>query len=154
MRAVRPIELLPDAGPLITLVYADALDLLFNAGWSVELVNMVLHEVTRDQWPTSDRIAAWAVKRKLPVLITATFQHHSKRSSAATAPKKSNLGKLAIQETMNDLALEIPARTGVFLFEDHKIARASFLLPDICRKVSTRAFPLFFPAKGMDTFGC
>ena len=49
---------------------------------------------------------------------------------------------------MNDLALEIPARTGVFLFEDHKIARASFLLPDNCRKVSTRAFVLFLEQKG------
>jgi hypothetical protein len=34
-------------------------------------------------------------------------------------------------------------QTGVFLFEDHKIARASFLLPDNCRKVSTRAFLMF-----------
>jgi hypothetical protein len=29
-------------------------------------------------------------------------------------------------------------QTGIFLLEDHKIARASFLLPDNCRKVSTR----------------
>jgi len=33
--------------------------------------------------------------------------------------------------------------TRIFLFEDHKIARASFLLPDNCRQVSTRAFLLF-----------
>jgi hypothetical protein len=36
----------------------------------------------------------------------------------------------------------------VFLFEDHKIARASFLVPDNCRKVSTRAFLLFLEQKG------
>ncbi len=40
-------------------------------------------------------------------------------------------------------------RTGIFLFEDHKIARASFLLPDNCRKVSTRAFLLFLEQQGL-----
>jgi len=33
------IALLPDAGPLITLAYADALDLLFKPEWSVVLVD-------------------------------------------------------------------------------------------------------------------
>lgn len=36
-----------------------------------------------------------------------------------------------------------PLTTGVFLVEDHRIASASFLLPDNCRKVSTRAFLSF-----------
>jgi len=49
-----------------------------------------------------------------------------------------------IQEVMSSFALQAPPKTGVFLFEDHKIARASFLLQDCCRKVSTRAF-LQFP---------
>ena len=35
------VILLPDAGPLITFAYADALDLLFKPGWSVQLVDMV-----------------------------------------------------------------------------------------------------------------
>jgi len=45
------IVLLPGAGPLITLAYADSLDLLFKPGWSVALVDMVLHEVTRNLTP-------------------------------------------------------------------------------------------------------
>jgi hypothetical protein len=48
---------------------------------------------------------------------------------------------------MSGFALHTPPKTGVFLFEDHKIARASFLLPDCCRKVSTRAFLLFLEQK-------
>jgi len=36
----------------------------------------------------------------------------------------------------------------VFLFEDHRIARASFLLPENCRKVSTRAFLAFLAQRG------
>ena len=143
------IVLLPDAGPLITLAYADALDLLFKPGWSVALVDMVLYEVTRNQTPTSEKLAQWAQARQLPILPTRINERYTQAlSSSAVAPRKSNLGELAIQESMNNFALELPPTTGVFLFEDHKIARASFIVPDNCRKVSTRAFLLFLEQKG------
>jgi hypothetical protein len=141
------VVLLPDAGPLITLAYADALDVLFKPRWSVKLVDMVLHEVTRNQTPTSNTLAKWAKSKKLPIVRTKTFQHY-RQTQGSTAPRKSNFGKLAIQEAMNDFALEQPPKTSVFLFEDHKIARASFLVPDNCRKISTRAFLIFLEEKG------
>ena len=141
------VVLLPDAGPLITLAYADALDVLFKPRWSVMLVDMVLHEVTRNQTPTSNKLAKWAKSKKLPVVPTKTFQHYQQTQGEA-ASRKSKLGELAIQESMNAFALEQPPKTGVFLFEDHKIARASFLVPDNCRKVSTRAFLIFLEEKG------
>lgn len=143
------IVLLPDAGPLITLAYADALDLLLKPGWPVNLVDMVLHEVTRNATPTSEKIRAWVAGHSIPVLDTRIFQHYLAAHSSSAAPlRKANLGELAIQETMADLALAVPATTGLFLFEDHKIARASFLLPDNCRKISTRAWLLFLEGKG------
>lgn len=144
-----PVVLLPDAGPLITLAYADALDLLFKPGWPVVLVDMVLHEVTRNQTPTSAKLARWVESSRVTVRGTRTFRHHQRMLAAdPLAARTSNLGELAIQETMNDLALEQPPTTGVFLFEDHKIARASFHLPDNCRKTSTRAFLLFLEQQG------
>ncbi len=139
--------LLPDAGPLITLAYANALDLLLAPGWPVELVDMVLHEVTRNQTPTSERIAAWASKHCGPVLETKVFRHYTQADKTAPA-RRPNLGELAIQEAMNDLSLD-DRRIGVFLFEDHKIARASFLVPDNCRKVSTRAYLMFLEQQGL-----
>jgi len=143
------VVLLPDAGPLFTLAYADSLDLLFKPGWTVALVDLVLHEVTRNQTPTSERLAQWAKTNTLPVLPTRIGQHYRPTLLAGTvAPRKSDLGELAIQEAMNDFALELPPKTGVFLFEDHRIARASFLVPDNCRKVSTRAFLLYLEQKG------
>ena len=143
------IVLLPDAGPLTALAYADALDVLFKPGWSVALVDMVLHEVTRHQTPTSAKLAQWAQVHKLPVLSTKIYERYRQAlSSNLIAPRKSNLGELAIQEAMNSFALEDPPKTAVFLFEDHKIARASFIVPDNCRKVSTRAFLLFLEQKG------
>jgi len=143
------VVLLPDAGPLITLAYADALDLLFRPGWPFVLVDMVLHEVTRNQTPTSEKLAQWATAGQVSVRTTRTFQHHRQMLAASpAAARTANLGELAIQETMNDFALDQPPQTGVFLFEDHKIARASFLLPDNCRKISTRAYLMFLEQQG------
>ncbi len=143
------VALLPDAGPLITLAYADALDLLLKPGWPLVLVDMVLHEVTRHQTPTSEKLGRWVKANKVSVRTTRTFQHYQQtRTAKAITARKSNLGELAIQETMNDFALDQPQKTGVFLFEDHKIARASFLVPDNCRKISTRAYLLFLEQKG------
>jgi hypothetical protein len=143
------IVLLPDAGPLITLAYADSLDLLLRPGWTVALVDMVLQEVTRNQTPTSEKLAQWVEPNKLTVLQTRIYEHYQQSLSARPIPpRKSNLGELAIQESMNNFACEPSPKTGVFLFEDHKIARASFVVPDNCRKVSTRAFLLFLEQKG------
>ena len=149
MKVDSPILLLPDAGPLITLAYADALDVLLRPGWPVQIVDMVLHEVTRNQTPTSQAIGAWADKNKLQVLPTKIYKHYQRAQAVgATTPNKSNLGELAIQEAMTDLVLNNPPPIGVFLFEDHKIARAGFVLPENCRKVSTRAFLTFLEQKG------
>ena len=140
------IVLMPDAGPLITLAYADALDLLLAPGWAVALPDMVVAELTRQQTPTSRKLAQWLHSRQVATIATRTFEHYLQ---AAPAQRKTNLGELAIQEIMNELALAEPPRIGVFLFEDHKIARASFLLPSNCRKVSTRAFLTFLEEKGL-----
>jgi hypothetical protein len=142
------VVLLPDAGPLITLAYADALDLLLRPQWSVHIVDMVLHEVTRTQTPSSARIAEWA--SRLPTVPTQVFQRYTDAKVAAKGQlRKAHLGELAIQECMNEFALSAPDTVGVFLFEDHKVARASFLIPGNCRKISTRAYLLFLEQRGL-----
>jgi hypothetical protein len=141
--------LLPDAGPLITLAYADALDVLFKPGWRVAVVDMVLHEVTRNQTPTSAKLAKWVKRRQLTVLTTQTCAQHRQEISqlGVSQKRKANLGELAIQEIINQFALQKPPQTAVFLFEDHRIARASFFLPEHCQKISTRAFLMFLERK-------
>ncbi len=149
MKVNTPILLLPDAGPLITLAYADALAVLLKPAWPVQIVDLVLHEVTRNQTPTSQAIGAWVERGKLQILPTKIYAHYQQAQAAgATTLKKSNLGELAIQEAITDLALTSPPPIGVLLFEDHKIARAGFALPENCRKVSTRAFLAFLEQKG------
>jgi len=147
MTANATVILLPDAGPLITLAYADSLDLLLKSGWSVALVDMVLQEVTRNETPTSARIAAWARDNRIAVLETTICRRYMQARTTSPA-RKANLGEFAIQEAMSEFGLAAD-RTGIFLFEDYKIARASFLLPDNCRKVSTRAFLLFLEQQGL-----
>lgn len=71
-----PVVLLPDAGPLITLAYADALDLLLKPGWPLKVVDMVLHEVTRNTTPTSEKIGRWVADQSIPVVTTRTYQYY------------------------------------------------------------------------------
>lgn len=142
---------LPDASLLITLAYADALDLLFKPDWTVEVVDMVLFEVTRHHTPTSDKLASWLESHQLTIRPTDIHQRYLQALSSSTPPSKAGLGELAIQEAMNSFALQATPSIGVFLFENHKIARASFILPANCRKVSTRAYLLFLEQKGWIT---
>ena len=110
---------------------------------------MVLHKVIRSETPTSGKLARWAKDRRLPVLPTKTFKRYKRLLAATpTAPRKADLGELAVQEIMSTLALDDRPRTVVFLFEDHKIARANFLVPANCRKISTRAYLLFLEEQG------
>lgn len=147
---VTPVQvaLLPDAGPLITLAYAHALDLLLKPGWQVRIVDMVLHEVTRNATPSSDTIRRWVDSNPVTIVTTRTFQHLQAERNRSGEVRKNNLGELAAQEAMHEMALNEAGLVGVFLFEDHKIARASFLLPENCRKVSTRAYLQFLEEKG------
>ena len=145
--------LVPDAGPLITLAYAERLDLLQRPGWPVHIVDMVLHKLTRNRTPTSEAIATFIKEHALTVVTTKVWQHYQQRLAATaagtdTAPHKAGLGELAIQEYMTQLGLEEPAVSAVFLFEDHKIARAGFHLPDGVHRISTRAYLSFLEEKG------
>ena len=140
--------LLPDAGPLITLAYAGRLDLLLRPGWPLRLVDMVLHEVTRNPTPSRDAVTAFVTRHQPPVIETATFRHHLARVASAQASRKAGLGELAMQEAINHLALQEPSQPAVLLFEDHRIARTSFLLPEATYRVSTRAFLIFLEEKG------
>jgi hypothetical protein len=137
------VTLLPDAGPLITLAYADALDLLFKPGWQVAIVDMVLHEVTRNITPTSEKLGFWAQRSDVQIIPTHTFAQHSLSPS-----KKTHLGEQAIQETLSKFALRPTAQDAVLLFEDHAIANNTFFVPSGCQKVSTRAFLIFLEQNG------
>jgi hypothetical protein len=138
------IALLPDAGPLITLAYADALNVLFEPGWRVMIVDTVLFEVTRNHTPTSEIITQWVSGNEVYIVPTKTLAAHLVAPQSRTA----HLGEQAIQETLNTFALANPPQHAVLLFEDHAIAKQGFFVPPECQKVSTRAYLMFLEQKG------
>lgn len=145
--------LVPDAGPLITLAYANRLDLMLQPGWSVQIVDMVLHEVTRAPTPSRDVITAFLAAHPLTVIETETWRYYQKRlrdsiESGMPAPRRAGLGELAIQEAITRLALREPEKSVVLLFEDHRIAKPSFHLPENTLRISTRAFLIFLEKEG------
>ena len=150
VRASPNVIVLPDSGPLITLAYAGALDVLMKPLWPIKIVDRVLDEVTRNATPTSELIRLWVQEQNISILKTRTCDRYQElQAQKKESLRKSNLGELAIQEAMHDLALKDPETMGVFLFEDHKIARTTFLDPSNCRKVTTRSWLLFLEGKGL-----
>ena len=115
MHADAPTLLLPDAGPLITLAYAQALDLLLKPGWPVQIVDMVLHEVTRNQTPTSATIAAWVRANAVAVLPTQTMAKQlfagARFRSCAFRPPDSSAGKKACTVRFGEVEVGRPALT-------------------------------------------
>lgn len=149
MAQARPAPvLLPDAGPLITLAYAGHLDLLLRPGWPLHLADMVLHEVTRNDTPSRDAITAFVARHRPRIIETDTFRHYQASASAGEPIRRRGLGELAMQEAIQKLALREPHQPAVLLFEDHKIARRSFFLPQGTLRISTRAYLIFLEQKG------
>jgi hypothetical protein len=78
---------------------------------------MVLHEVTRNATPTREKIAQWVALQAVEIVRTRTYAfYQTARLEASAKLRKSNLVKLAIQETMDDLALAQPNTTSVLLY--------------------------------------
>lgn len=130
--------LAPDAGPLITLAYAGQLEVLLRPGWPVHIIDMVRFELIRHLTPTSAAIATFIDEQGLTVVATDIGQRYQRQLTnreVGDGPllRKAGLGEMAIQEYMIRLGQEEPPSPAVFLFENHKIARRSFYLPDPVR---------------------
>lgn len=109
---------------------------------------MVLHELTRTQTPTSEAIATWVLSNGFVIETTETYKHY-KINDADAERKQRNLGELAAQELMLELSRRMPSTKLIFLFEDAKVAKAGFVLPDQCSKVTTRAFLRYLEQRGL-----
>ncbi|WPL15293.1 hypothetical protein Thiowin_00180 [Thiorhodovibrio winogradskyi] len=81
-----PVVLLPDAGPLITLAYGQALDLLLKPNWPVRIVDMVLHEVTRYSTPSSEAIHDWVEANRVSIMTTRTYHHYQAAKRVFLSP--------------------------------------------------------------------
>lgn len=130
----------PDAGPLITLAYADRLDLLLAMGVEVVVVDMVKLELTRHLTPTSEKILAFLENNSIRVIETEIGKEAVAQGSAF---KKRHAGERAIQDFLfefyDESEQQEQPRYALLLFEDRKIAGTSFVLPENVYVISTMA---------------
>jgi predicted nucleic acid-binding protein len=133
-----------DAGPLITLAVADALDTLKLLQTRILIPDMVYFEVTRYvQKPGAQIVISWLQANRQVVEIAATeeFVEFSELLSINPAARTRNRGEHAAAEVLFN-ALEKGADAGLLLFEDSDIRTANFLvrLPDNVLILSTSTF--------------
>lgn len=132
-----------DAGPLITLAVADALDTLKLLGARVIIPDMVQFEVTRyADKPGASTFLAWLAANRGIVEIGATeeFAEFSELLALNPALRSRNRGEMAAAEVLANELNGIDA--GLLLFEDTDIRKANFLvrLPDNVLVLSTSTF--------------
>lgn len=134
--------IVPDAGPLITLAYADRLDLLLAINIKAVIIDMVKIELTRNKTETSALILDFISKNNIEIKET---EIGSKAIMEGSAFKKTHAGERAIQDFLFDfndenLAVAGDQKVALLLFEDHKIAGTAFVLPGNVYTISTKAF--------------
>jgi predicted nucleic acid-binding protein len=132
-----------DAGPLITLAVADALDTLVLLGARVIIPDMVQFEVTRHaNKPGAQAFMAWLAANGsvVEIGITEEFAEFSELLALNSELRTRNRGEIAAAEV---LAKELDSMdAGLLLFEDTDIRKANFLvrLPDNVLILSTSTF--------------
>ena len=138
----------PDASPLITLAYADRLDVLTGLGPEVVLIDMVIHELVRHPTPTSQQILDFADRKQLRIAETDIGRE---AKAQGTAFVRRHAGEQAIQQYLYDFADSLDRREAfaLLLFEEHKIGRSAFVLPDNVYLLSTCAFLLTLERRGV-----
>src|SRR5471030_3265812 len=123
-----------DAGPLITLAVADALDTLTLLGVRVVIPDMVRFEVTRHAGkPGAQELLAWLDLNLDAVEIGDTEEYAEFSALLALNPalRTRNRGEMAAAESLaRELADGIDA--GLLLFEDADVRKTNFLvrIPD------------------------
>ncbi|MFA9217303.1 MAG: hypothetical protein ACEQSK_09380 [Sphingomonadaceae bacterium] len=133
-----------DAGPLITLAIADALDTLTLMGTRIIIPDIVHLEVTRHIGrPGAAEILAWSGVQTNQVEIghTEEFEEYVELLALDPARRLRNRGELAAAEILaRELAGGIDA--GLLLFEDSDLKKASFMvrIPDRVLLLSTSSF--------------
>ena len=133
-----------DAGPLITLAVADALDTLKLLGVRIVIPDMVRFEVTRHaDKPGAHEFLAWLDENDelVEIGITEEFAEFTELLALNPALRTRNRGEMAAAEV---LAKELDGGidAGLLLFEDSDIRKANFLvrIPDNVLILSTSTF--------------
>lgn len=135
-----------DAGPLVTLAVAGALDVLLLPGLRVVIPDMVRFEVTRHlNKPGAQEILDWIRKNepeKVYVGTTEIFDEFEVLLNANPKARSRSRGEESASEILSRELAKSNDRIGILLFEDADITKTNFLvrLPDRVIVYSTASF--------------
>ena len=135
-----------DAGPLVTLAVAGALDTLLLPGLRVVIPDMVRFEVTRHlDNPGAQEILDWVRKNepeKGYVGTTETFDEFEILLNANPRARSRSRGEESASEILSRELAKSNDWIGILLFEDADVTKTNFLvrLPDRVVVYSTASF--------------
>jgi hypothetical protein len=131
--------IVPDAGPLISLARANALDLLLALEIPIYIIDHVLYEVGKPEFPDGQIIREFVANNTETVHEYETFvgtQAKAVRDSGDTR-RVPSLGEAAISEFLSNYDLEFDNLSPMLLFEDSDISKKKIIVPDSVHVTST-----------------
>jgi len=151
---LKPVLLIPDAGPLFSLAAADLLPVLLKAQL---VVTDVVKQETFDRGrlpgasPEAIALHAFFARHAKQIRIQDTAVGSLFRVAQRADPKVKlpNAGELSIQSFLISLRSAAPDVRALVLFEDAWFVRTAMALPPNCTLISTSAFLLNLERTGV-----
>jgi hypothetical protein len=136
-----PKIVVADTGPLISLAFADSLELLLKLPSEIVVLDVVYLEATQRDSEDGKKIKNFIAENNIDIVETERGAE-IKRG----AMRKRHDGERAVQDYLFDFADRIEQGTedeyALLLFEDNKIKSMSFILPDNVYLLTTKSFLL------------
>lgn len=139
-----------DTSPLLTLVLADALDVLLRPGLPVSIPDAVYVEATRVRGaPGAEQIVAWLNDHLDAVRIVPTDIGIDQQRRLEEGRTIRGLGEQAAIETLDRFLRSHPSAEALLLFEDSDVEKRRAILSARASLVSTGDFLRELEAAGL-----
>jgi hypothetical protein len=130
-----------DTSPLITLVLADALDVLLRPGIAISIPDAVYTEATRVRGaPGAEQIVAWISANLNAVRIVPTDIGIDQQRRFEEGRSARGLGELAAIEALDRFLAVDPGTEALLLFEDNDLSKRRAIVGERVSLISTGDF--------------
>jgi hypothetical protein len=130
--------IVPDTSPLKTLAYGGVLDVLCKCGLSVRVVDVVVEELRAAKHLKGNQLALEFIERALREgaldMVRTGLQISALRAMGLDP------GDTAIQKVLKDIYAQEDDQYSLLLFEDTRMGRTAFVLPENVYLLTTRPF--------------
>lgn len=137
-----------DTGPLITLAFADQLDLLLKTDAHLVILDVVYLEATSSNTFDAERIKQFVSTNNIDIVETDRGKEIAK-----TGIRKRHDGERAIQDYLFEFADIADQQNNddysTLIFEDHKLKSTSFVLPDNVYLLTTMSLLLLLQKRSV-----